>query len=432
MNNQQSSQCKKVKAMKRLLVSRPTLVVSTWAPPIVGGPQNLYNLLSLLATTSYCILTSYRSIRRLGGGTWLPAEYFFYDYFGRVQKSLHRTNRVEAASIPVQELRFAKLRRLLGNITAIGYIFGTIAAMVLAAERVIRKRDIGLILGVSDTGPALISTYLVSRLTGVPYGLYLFDLYYGNSLHPVAGLLARFFEPRLFRRARVVIVTNEATKRYYESIYPNRFRCVIVHNSAFPTDYETRRTPYKPKAPYTIVYTGNLYWAQERSLMNVIMAMDQIRDLPIRLDLYVPNATGALRRTVSSRANTTLRSAPQSEMPEIQCNATILLLPLSWHTKAPDIIATASPGKLTDYLASGRPILIHAPPYAWVSQYARENSFGLVVQEESVAQLSTAIRKLLSNVQFSRRLIENAKRSFYRNHNAIRNAKKLTRILLET
>jgi len=59
-------------------------------------------------------------------------------------------------------------------------------------------------------------------------------------------------------------------------------------------------------------------------------------------------------------------------MSEIQTQADILFLPLSWHTKSQKIIDTATPGKLTDYLISNRPILIYAPASTFLAQYAKK------------------------------------------------------------
>jgi hypothetical protein len=163
--------------------------------------------------------------------------------------------------------------------------------------------------------------------------------------------------------------------------------------------------------------------------MNLISAMRELEDIPVRLHLYVPNADEELKRIATTRKNVRVAAAPQSEMPDIQCGATILFLPLSWHTRSPGVIATATPGKLADYLASGRPMLIHAPPYAYINEYARREQFAQLVDEERIDKLSGAVRKLIFDVQYSRRLIENAKRTLYKNHDATANAQRLANIL---
>jgi glycosyltransferase involved in cell wall biosynthesis len=123
--------------------------------------------------------------------------------------------------------------------------------------------------------------------------------------------------------------------------------------------------------------------------------------------------------------------AQQSEMPRILREATLLFLPLAWHTKSPDIIATATPGKFTDYLASGRPMLIHAPDYAFVSRYAKQHQLGLVVDQDSPELLAAAIREYLQHPERGKTYVTNALAMFRHNHEAGKNARVLADILDE-
>jgi glycosyltransferase involved in cell wall biosynthesis len=157
--------------------------------------------------------------------------------------------------------------------------------------------------------------------------------------------------------------------------------------------------------------------------------MKKLSDLPLNLELYIPSASPVIKKVILGQTNILLTSAPPGAMPQIQSQATLLFLPLAWNTKAPDIIATATPGKFTDYLASGRPMLIHAPDYAYVSRYGKENNLGLVVDQNSVDALAKAIRDFLADPAQGQKYIDNALRVFHQNHDAHKNAIKLTELL---
>ena len=199
----------------------------------------------------------------------------------------------------------------------------------------------------------------------------------------------------------------------------------------FSEGVEVVQMSYNPKSPYTIVFTGHIYWPQERSVRNLITAVSEINDIDVKLLLYVPSPPQDLVETYKNHPKIKFDVAPQSEMPRIQSGADILFLPFAWRTPSPQIIATASPGKLTDYLASGRPILIHAPPYAYVSQYAKEYGFAHIVDKESIPLLQDGIRKLLQDHDYSRKLIKNARELFLKNHDAVKNAELLKKIINE-
>lgn len=374
-------------------------------------------------------------------GKWLSGEYFFYDHTGAVEKSrislspgaqktpfakAYESIRLLAARLPTPG------GALLETILHAAFLLSSIF-MIRAGIRIVRQRSIQCIMGISDIGPALISTYFISRCTGIPYVLYFFDIYLGNNLRPINDLLAKIFEPLLIRNASLVILTNEGAERFYRRRYGDAFKSAVVHNSIFPDDYEGKRTTYAPNQPYSVLFAGHVYWAQERSLMNLMQAIEGLRDLGVQPNLYVPDlstASDALRNYAASHPHVGLKSAAQWEMPGIQSKATILFLPLSWHT-SPQIVATATPGKLADYLASGRPILIHAPPYAYVSEYAKKSGFALVIDEENISKLQDAVKKLILDVDYSRELVENALRILYKNHDAHKNARELARMLSE-
>lgn len=411
-------------------LKKKTLIVSSWAPPMVGGPQNLYNLFSQIQPEQFGLLTSRvnveHSLRSGVAGSWLPCTYHYIEG-GTITPA---ESPVASSTSPTW---FDRVVRLVAKIpfigrrlVSLGNIFRTLGRYAMAGRRIIRRGGYEMLFGISDTGFAMIGTYLISRLTKKPYTLYLFDLYLGNLLSPPYDTLAKWFERQIMTNASLVILTNEVTEQYYKKRYGQAIKTAVVHNSIF--DRHTINT-YDAKPPYTIVFTGNVYWAQEQAVMNLLAAMEKLTDLPVTLKLFVPNPPESLKASIAGKKNVELGAAGQDEMPAIQGAATLLFLPLAWDTKAPDIIATATPGKFTDYLASSRPMLVHAPDYAYVSTYTKEHNLGLVVDKNSVDALAKAIRDFLANHQQGKMYVDNALKVFATNHEATKNAAKLTELL---
>jgi hypothetical protein len=119
-------------------------------------------------------------------------------------------------------------------------------------------------------------------------------------------------------------------------------------------------------------------------------------------------------------------------MPKIQGAADLLFLPLSWNTKSQIIIDTATPGKLTDYLIAGRPMLVHAPSSSCVVRYTKEANCALVVDEDSPWKLQEVLEGFFENnpSEVGSQLVENAQALYHKNHDAQKNAE-LFRLLLE-
>jgi len=398
-------------------LNKRVLLVSSWAPPALGGPQNLYNIFSRIDGRRYAIFTSVVNELQSAShaGSRLPCRYYFYDEEKRDPSYFTR---------PGTPLLIKAARRIRRGVL----LPGRIARIISTGLRLIREERVKLLLGVSDEGPALMLTFLLSKLSGVPYLLYFFDLYKGNDLKQPWKAIASFFEPLLFKRARRIIVTNEQTRDYYLERYPGGVY-EVVHNSVAGELYRCVQSEYNPKPPYTIVFTGRIYWAQERSVRNLLRAVSAMDDLDIRCLIYAPNPPKELVAEYANHPRITFDVASHDQMPAVQGRADILFLPLSWHTKSPQIIATASPGKLTDYLIAGRPMLIHAPPYAFVSRYAREHRCGHVVDEENIAALQAGIKKLITDNGYARELIANARRMFHAHYDVGPNAMKMRELL---
>lgn len=278
---------------------------------------------------------------------------------------------------------------------------------VFGGLRVIRNENAEVLLGVGDREYTLILTFILSVLSGKPYAVYLLDIYRWNYLGPKQKILAHIFEPILFKYANSIFVMGDGHRLLYERKYGNRFTYTVIRNCVGVDHQLTAARKSVP--PYRIVYTGNIYWAQEGGVRNLIKAVSMLSDLDIRIDLYSSRIPEKFKNEFSNSPHITFKSVPHEEMATIQAAADILFLPLAWDNRSREVIEMATPGKTAEYLISGRPILVHAPSYSFLSTYAREKGFAEVVDEQHIEKLCDAIRKLLTDESYVAKLVLNAK-----------------------
>jgi hypothetical protein len=70
---------------------------------------------------------------------------------------------------------------------------------------------------------------------------------------------------------------------------------------------------------------------------------------------------------------------------------------MSFGRKGRAIIETAQPAKSVEYMASGVPVLVHAPAYAFVARYAREHDIAVVVDQPGPDELKRVLTALMSD-----------------------------------
>lgn len=422
-----------------------TLIVSSYAPPLLGGAQNMYNLLRDADVNSYCILTSFYNINNISAqiGTWLKGEYIFYDS----NTPPHTQSGSGETPTPLKNKRYVFIRKCLrklkhliklyapiDKLTGIAIIFGQIGAIVIKGRGVIKNKNIQSILAFSDYGPAMIGAYLLHKITKKKYTIFIFDIYKGNFFLFPGNQLANFFEKRMFKAASTIIVNNEGTREFYVQRYGSDVAGKIVNipNSSFPDAYEKLHSTVRKESSVTnITFTGHVGWPQAGALLNLVRAIDEMKETQIHLYIYSPSPKEYLKElSIEESEKITISVASPLEMPEIQHRADILFIPLAWNTKSQSIIDTATPTKMTDYLAAGKPILVHAPQSTFLVRYAKENKFAAIIDEENIELLKSTIMRLTSDKSYCKELVENAQKTFFRNHDASVNAPEFQKIFL--
>jgi len=293
-------------------------------------------------------------------------------------------------------------------------ILNSILRVILLPSVVLRGRQIAEIMRrehcdavVACTGELwnLPAGYLASRLVGVPFFPYLFDYYSYQWIEPGARFLAQRLEPILLKGATGIIAPNEflrdaLRRRYGVEATVIRNPCDIAEYEALPNDALTMNSD-----EIRIVYTGAVYEAQYDAFRNLLAAIELLERPTVKLHLYTAQSPRALDRKGISGPVVYHGHQPLSAIPGIQRQADLLFLPLAFNSSYPaEIIRTSAPGKMGEYLAARRPILVHAPPDSFVVWYFRQHECGLVVDQSDPVKLAQAIERSLTDASLRQRL----------------------------
>jgi len=364
--------------MKFALVSNPL------PPSASGQAMVIYRLLKSLSPRDYCLISQFNYnadaasnnySRKLSGKYYQLSSRFLIPR-GHSFKSVQRAN-----------IRLG------------------IAAYSKQIADIVRRENCGAIVACTDDLLHLPAARRASQMAKVPFYAYIFDDYSTKWLEPVALSFAQQAEPLLLKSAAGIIVPNEFMRDELRRRY--KVEAAVIHNPCDLSEYEeltNNDALVETDGEIKIVYTGSIYDAHHDAFQNLIAAIKLLRQPNIKLHLYTNQLPGELEK--KGICGPVIYHAQESvfAMPRIQKQANLLFLPLAFASPYPEVVRTSAPGKMGEYLAARRPILVHAPPRSFVAWYFRQHECGMVVDESDPAKLAQAIKQIITDANLQRRL----------------------------
>jgi len=368
--------------MKIAVISRPL------PPSPSGQAMMLYRLLKDVDPGKYCLISGQSSDHAADETNYsqrLPGKYFYLSTEHEYRQ------------------QFATLYQDSVNISLGTFLRARQIARIVKDE----KCDAVVSCSSGDDRLDVPSGLWASRLAGVPFYVYLFDTYSHMWIQPRSQFIGRWLEPFILKRASGVITTNDFVQQMLRERYG--VESVVIHN---PCDLDAYQRPLagseERDGQVRIVYTGSVFEAHFEAFRNLIEALRQIGRPEIKAHIYTAQPAFLLERSGVSGPVVIHQHETVFAMPAIQRRAGMLFLPLSFNTPYPELIRVSSPSKIGEYLAAGRPILVHAPPDSFIATYFRRHECGLVVDRNDPRALAEAVQRLLADKDLQRRLIANA------------------------
>ncbi len=376
-------------------IKKTLIITKNCFPPVIVGPAILLGNLFKRFQKNYCVLMGNLEdeFRLIDESFWFPCKYYYTVF-------------------PKQNNGWRRFRSVIKELSLV------LKSTKKGIEIVKREKVINILL-VPNYLDALIGVF-IHWITRKRLIVYLFDIYYvPNRFGPGwSSLFVRLIEPLLLRNADTVLVTAEPTQNYYKKKY--NVNSVILPHSVELEKYKNL-SDYKlnNSKETTILFTGEVSEAQIDSILNMVKTVNACPELNATF-VIVANASKNIIESLGIKGSrVVVKNAGRDEIPTLQQSADILFLPLSFIWQNPEIIRTASPSKVPEYLAAGRPILVHAPAYSYVTSYARSECFALVVDQPDCGKLRQAIIDLKNNGELCNKLVANARKTGMRHDSVI-------------
>jgi glycosyltransferase involved in cell wall biosynthesis len=362
-------------------------LVSNSLPPTWSGQSVVIGrLLAPLDPASYCLITQQPATS--GAEQWiapLPGRYY------------HLPREAVAARLSQG-----------GGLLVLGGLAATIASRARRIARIARREGCGAIVGATADLANLPASFVAARLIGARFYSYLFDSYEFQWIRPVDRWVARRFSRLMFHRASGVIVPNDALRREIETRHG-------VVATIVPNPFEHLAAPVGEPAPrrdgrIVILFSGAIYHVNAGAFCNLVSAMAMPGLERVELHLYTAqSASEVAAHRITGERVFVHSHVPPAEAARLQQQADILFLPYAFDSPVPEIIRTSTPSKMSDYLAAGRPILVHADADTLVCDYFRSHRCGFVVDRDEPAALAAALTKLIARPELCAELANRAR-----------------------
>lgn len=159
---------------------------------------------------------------------------------------------------------------------------------------------------------------------------------------------------------------------------------------------------------FSVVYVGKINKDTEQNILNLAKVVSSLNKggFEVAFDVYTPSK---YRINTSALKGFTIHPAvPNTEIPALLRGYDALFLPLGFSRESRSYTRLSMPTKLTEYLASGVPIIVNAPAEIAVTRYVRDTETAEICDSDSIDSIKDSVIRLITNTDLRVRLSNNA------------------------
>lgn len=386
----------------------PNLLFFCDYPPcsFMGGPVLMSRLLATYPPENCTVLTVREALRR-------------YETDGRLKCKHFGIPRVDANG----RLGLGRIKGL------INWLLLLVAA--ISGVWIIISKKVEVVVTVAH-GYFFLAATLACLITKTPFVLFIHDEWVARMKG--TSWLADYFWSDIFK-----CVVNSASHIYVVSTAMQEFikgRYGVDSEVQLPFIERKEEAhvgcEWNARRNIRIVYTGIGFGMDGLNLLSSIIIKGKLKPHGLdncELHLYMPLDRQQVNRLGWDHEQIVLHGwVSQDKVRTAIATADLLYLPFSF--EASDKGASiAFPTKTADYLASNIPMVICAPAYSSITQYAEKMRFARVITELSEEAMIKEIVTIINDKAYRQALLSNAKRTFDQNHDASLHRKQFLRRL---
>jgi len=217
---------------------------------------------------------------------------------------------------------------------------------------------------------------------------------------------------KLLDKVTIHLSISDVMSEEYLARYGKVFKA--FHNPVDISVYKNHKVYCRPnvRTKFSILYIGRVGVANRKSLLFFAKAIENGclgSSKNIEFEIYSKDYEDEKLKSLREYNNVKLNPAvSHDDIPELFQHFDILLLPLDFSKKGLRFARFSMPTKASEYMMSGKPILIFAPGETAVSKFFSNNHCGYCIDEENGSMIDLAVKTLLDDSEYVRTITGNA------------------------
>lgn len=252
---------------------------------------------------------------------------------------------------------------------------------------------------------------------------YTFNKFSLSPLYWLHKLLLRKCIKKIVNSSKELIYISEEFENYFFSLFNKHGKTIMTpYSKAFPNYYNMVRNK-----PIIISYIGNLDLNRWQTLIDIGVALDKINEKEIHavLNIYSHVTDIEIIRKLTSTKSIFFKGAISTEQVYKTMEESDFLLHVESFKKADAIRVRFSVStKISDILASNKPLIAIGPGNIASIKYLKENNAAFIIDNQNA--INEKLSEYLTNIDYN--IIKNAKELAEKNHNIRKNSGKLKQI----
>ncbi len=276
--------------------------------------------------------------------------------------------------------------------------------------RVARREQCDYILGIYPDDYYCFAAVTAAKRLGLRFSSYFHNTYLDNAAADHRRAVK--IQPEIFARSEVVFVMNDGMKTYYESKYGLRNAVSLVHTfQDFPPLSPLPDPPLAERDTIRLVLFGNFNQSNIEATQRFIAAVSADPRCSVFVYTHVPIPLLKLRG-IDTDAITHMGYIDDADLLDELQQYDIMVLTHGFQGGYGEVeYRTIFPTRTIPMLLSGRPILMHSPPDAFLSDFARQHGCACLVDEPSEEAVRAGLERIVTDANYAQELIDRARKT---------------------